>query len=188
VGEASTAVVAPVRWRRLIWLAFKAAAAALIATLATGLVLFGVDQVLSIILVPICRTRELFVCDAAKWWSSWWWLTFIVLSRPLLVLWNVAYVRRFAKPGERLAVGGVQLVVVAADGLLWTMSAIASGSLDPNAPVWLVLSALLVVRDGDTELGLIAFSLLVYLVVLAAGMYCCRSGGQPQNSLTVPAR
>lgn len=153
---------------RLIWLAFKAAAAAVLATLATGLVFFDVDQLLSIFMAPICRTPGLLVCDAAKWWSSYWWISFLVLSQPLLVLWSVGFIRRYAKPGERLAVGGVQLTVVGADGLLWAVS------------------ALLVVENGDTELPLIAILLPVYLVVLAMGICCLRSG-RKQAPLTVLA-
>lgn len=187
MSEQSDTAMAPARWRRLIWLAFKAAAAALLATLATGLVFFAVDQLLSIMLAPICRTRGWFVCDAAKWWSSWWWFTFLALSWPLLVLWNVWYVRRFAQPGERLAVGGVQLVVVAADGLLWTVSTIASGSSDSMVPAWPIL-ALLVVEAGNTALPLIAIIVAVYLLVLAAGIYCLRSDRQSKTPLTAPER
>lgn len=183
----SSSRAATARWRRLIWLAFKAAAAALLATLATGLVFFAVEQVLSIFLAPICRTRGWFVCGAAKWWSSWWWTTFIVLSRPLLVLWNVWYVRRFAQPGERLAVGGVQLVVVAADGLLWTGGAIARDSWPPDAPVWLVLFALML-GGWDWDVELLILCSLIYLLVLAAGIDCLRSGRQSQTPLTVPER
>lgn len=162
-------------------------AAALLATLATGLVFFAVEQVLSIFLAPICRTRGWFVCDAAKWWSSWWWLTFVLWSQPLFVFWNVWYLRRFAQPGERLAVGGVQLVVVAADGLLWTSGAIETNSWHPDAPVWLLLFAG-ILRDWDRDELLILCSLPVYLLVLAAGIYCLRSGRQSQTPLTVPER
>ncbi|MCU0755037.1 MAG: hypothetical protein MUE46_07940 [Xanthomonadales bacterium] len=174
------------RWVRLTGLAIKAGVCALLATLATALVFAGVEQLLSFFLAPICRTRQALLCDAARWWSSYWWISFLLLSRPLLVLWNLVFIRCFAQPGERLAVGGVQLTVVAADGLLWTLSAIASGSLDAMVPVWPIL-ALLVIEKGDTALPLIAIILPVYLLVLATGIYCLRSG-RKQTPLTVPER
>jgi len=143
-------------------LAATAFGSALLATLLVGLLFAAVDVGLASFPDFVCGRPVSNPCRAAKWWSTYWWLSYVALGYPLMGGFTLAFIRWFAKSGERLAVAGVLLMTVAVLGLLdvgvallhlnmlaWSWGIDAGAYFRPS-PAWLLLFDLTLLALGFT--------------------------------------
>ena len=128
----------------------KAIFGALILTLLVGLLLGGSNWVSEWLVSPLCCLGFQRVCDAARFWATYWFLIYVSLYEPLQWAFLVLLIRWFAKRGFRLHTAGFICILYGSIMLVGTLVCLAMGvsGFDTEAMVDLILGTLL------TSLGL----------------------------------